>query len=85
MNHFTIAYIHSDMIDPGRLVTTSIMMAYMTANKLRMPVLGVRRHTNLGEEELRRVNYCSRHKLNFISGTMSPADKDEAANELESL
>ncbi|MEK5161707.1 metallophosphoesterase [Paenibacillus sp. FSL R5-0527] len=39
----------------------------------------------LGEEELRRLDYCSRHKINFISGTMSPADKDEAANELESL
>ncbi|RRJ63398.1 metallophosphoesterase [Paenibacillus oralis] len=39
----------------------------------------------LGEEELRRLHYCSRHKINFISGTMSPADKDEAANELESL
>lgn len=40
---------------------------------------------DLGEDEVRRLRYCSRHKINFISGTMSPADKDEAANELESL
>ena len=39
----------------------------------------------LGEDEIRRLHYCSRHKVNFISGTMSPADKDEEAGELESL
>ncbi|MFE5318598.1 metallophosphoesterase [Paenibacillus sp. NPDC056579] len=40
---------------------------------------------DLGEEEMRRLHFCSRNKINFISGTMSPADKDEAAQELESL
>ena len=40
---------------------------------------------DLGEEELRRLRYSSRHKINFISGTMSPADKNEETNELESL
>ncbi|UQZ85661.1 diadenosine tetraphosphatase [Paenibacillus konkukensis] len=40
---------------------------------------------DLEEEDLRRLRYCSRNKVNFISGTMSPADKDEAAQELESL
>lgn len=39
----------------------------------------------LGDEELRRLHYCTRNKVNFISGTMSPADKDEASGELESL
>lgn len=39
----------------------------------------------LDDEEIRRLNFCSRNKINFISGTMSPADKDEAAHELESL
>ncbi len=39
----------------------------------------------LQEEELRRLHYCSRNKVNFISGTMSPADKDEERQELESL
>lgn len=39
----------------------------------------------LQEEEIGRLDYCSRNRVNFISGTMSPADKDEAANELESL
>lgn len=40
---------------------------------------------DLEEDEIRRLHYCSRHKINFISGTMSPADKDEASGELESL
>lgn len=39
----------------------------------------------LDDEEIRRLGYCSHNKVNFISGTMPPADKDEAANELESL
>ncbi|NQX69816.1 metallophosphoesterase [Paenibacillus alba] len=40
---------------------------------------------DLDDEEVRRLHYVSRHKVNFISGTMSPADKDETAHELESL
>lgn len=40
---------------------------------------------DLDEDELRRLHYISRHRINFISGTMSPADKNEATNELESL
>lgn len=39
----------------------------------------------LDDEAVRRLNYSSRNRINFISGTMSPADKDEAAGELESL
>jgi len=39
----------------------------------------------LDDDEARRLKYCSSNKVNFISGTMSPADKDEAASELESL
>lgn len=39
----------------------------------------------LDEEDARRLHYISRHKINFVSGTMSPADKDEEAGELESL
>lgn len=34
---------------------------------------------------MRRLHYSSQNKVNFISGTMSPADKDEATGELESL
>lgn len=30
---------------------------------------------DLGEDEMRRLHYCSRHHINYISGTMSPADK----------
>ncbi|WP_242771246.1 metallophosphoesterase [Brevibacillus parabrevis] len=39
----------------------------------------------LASEEVRRLDYCLQHKINFISGTMPPADKDEATGELESL
>lgn len=40
---------------------------------------------DLDREAQRRLEYCSHHKINFISGTMSPADKDMEAGELESL
>ncbi|NBI29876.1 metallophosphoesterase [Chengkuizengella marina] len=40
---------------------------------------------DLENEEARRLFYCSRNKINFISGTMSPADKDEVEHNLESL
>lgn len=39
----------------------------------------------LSDEDLRRLRYISRHKINFVSGTMSPSDKDLGAGELESL
>lgn len=39
----------------------------------------------LEEDDIRRLHYCSRNKINFISGTMSPADKNDETNELESL
>ncbi|MFC3799345.1 metallophosphoesterase [Cohnella sp. GCM10012308] len=39
----------------------------------------------LDAESVRRLRYCARHRINFISGTMSPADKDLEAGELESL
>lgn len=39
----------------------------------------------LEDDAVRRLRYSSRNQVNFISGTMSPADKDEAAGELESL
>ncbi|MDK8182047.1 metallophosphoesterase [Paenibacillus sp. UMB4589-SE434] len=40
---------------------------------------------DLDVDEVRRLQYCSRNKVNFISGTMPPADKDEATYQLESL
>ncbi len=40
---------------------------------------------DLGYEDIRRLHYCARNKVNFISGTMSPANKDEASDDLESL
>lgn len=40
---------------------------------------------DLDAQEVRRLNYSIRNKINFITGTMCPADKDEVSNELESL
>ncbi|GFN31482.1 AAA family ATPase [Paenibacillus xylaniclasticus] len=39
----------------------------------------------LDDESMRRLRYCSHNRINFISGTMSPADKDAATGQLESL
>jgi predicted kinase len=39
----------------------------------------------LSEADERRLNYVLRNKVNFISGTISPADKDFRSRELESL
>jgi predicted kinase len=40
---------------------------------------------DLGAEEVRRLHYSLRNRVNFISGTMSPADKNTETHELESL
>jgi hypothetical protein len=37
------------------------------------------------QEQMRLLTYSSENKVNFISGTMSPADKDMGTGELESL
>lgn len=54
-----------------------------------LPVLFREEHKvslqELDTESMRRLHYSSLNKVNFISGTMSPADKDEATGELESL
>ncbi|MEH7238016.1 metallophosphoesterase [Bacillus sp. JJ1562] len=39
----------------------------------------------LSESDQKRLDYVLHNKVNFISGTMSPADKDFRMNELESL
>jgi predicted kinase len=39
----------------------------------------------LDNASLKRLRYSARNGIDYISGTMSPADKDEAAGELESL
>ena len=40
---------------------------------------------DMDDDGLRRLRWAATHKINFISGTMSPAEKDESKNELESL
>jgi len=39
----------------------------------------------LDHEVKKRLEWAAENKLNFISGTMSPTDKDESTNDLESL
>jgi predicted kinase len=39
----------------------------------------------LSDSDQKRLDYVMRNKVNFISGTMSPADKDVRKHELESL
>ncbi|MCC3358220.1 metallophosphoesterase [Bacillus sp. REN16] len=39
----------------------------------------------LSENDQKRLDYILQNKVNFVSGTMSPADKDFRTNELESL
>lgn len=90
--HIDTGSVHGNML-------TSVSISYkpyMKSRKSRQVVVAEELHTifkeerkvsvrDLGDDDIRRLHYCSRHKINFISGTMSPADKDEAANELESL
>lgn len=40
---------------------------------------------SLEDWDKRRIEYVLEHKINYISGTMAPADKDIQQNELESL
>ncbi|WP_127491526.1 metallophosphoesterase [Paenibacillus glycanilyticus] len=60
--------------------------AYMT-EELKPLFVSVRKVAvqDLGEEELRRLRYVTHHKINYISGTMAPADKDDSAGQLESI
>ncbi|GFZ96426.1 hypothetical protein GCM10008018_48490 [Paenibacillus marchantiophytorum] len=62
---------------PQVIVTEELKTMFMEERKVSVQ--------ELDDEEIRRLHYASRHKVNFISGTMSPADKDETVHELESL
>ncbi len=63
--------------------------SHLTAVQEELPILfreeKIVSLQDLDNEAVRRLQYCSQNRVNFISGTMSPADKDEAAGELESL
>ncbi len=59
-------------------------------NKEELPELFKGREKSINLYELdqrdkRRLNYVLKNSINYISGTMSPADKDTNANDLESL
>lgn len=58
--------------------------------KAELPFLFERRQQavsldDLSDDDRRRLHYVLRNKINFISGTISPADKNEETGELESL
>ncbi|WP_256758535.1 metallophosphoesterase [Cohnella sp. WQ 127256] len=59
------------------VMTDELVTLFQSAKKVSLQ--------DLAEDEVRRLHYCSRNKINFISGTMSPANKDDAAHDLESL
>ncbi|MFC5452137.1 metallophosphoesterase [Paenibacillus aestuarii] len=59
------------------VITEELQTVFKTERKVSIQ--------DLGEDDIRRLHYCSRNKINFISGTMSPADKNEVTNELECL
>ncbi|WP_340011735.1 metallophosphoesterase [Paenibacillus sp. FSL H7-0690] len=63
--------------------------SHVTTVHEELPILFREQQTvsllELDYESVRRLQYSSQNRVNFISGTMSPADKDMAAGELESL
>ncbi|WP_166240912.1 metallophosphoesterase [Paenibacillus turpanensis] len=90
--HIDTGSVHGNLL-------TSVSISYkpfMKSHKSRQAVITEELQTlfkverkvsiqDLGEDDIRRLHYCSRNKINFISGTMSPADKNDETNELESL
>lgn len=54
-----------------------------------LPIIFVQKKSikvdELEDQDLKRLNYVLKNKVNFISGTMSPSDKDMENEELESL
>ncbi len=91
--------IHIDTGSVHGNLLTSVSISYkpfMKSRKSRQAVITEELQTlfkaerkvsvkDLGEDDIRRLHYCSRNRINFISGTMSPADKNDETNELESL
>lgn len=79
----------SVVIDSNRPFFKTIM-AKEPMNDSSLPVIFKREHSFVKVDELddfdrKRLNYVLRNKINFISGTMSPSDKDVETNDLESL
>jgi len=61
-----------------------------SAEPAALPVLFERKKASvalddLSDDDRRRLHYVLQNRINFISGTISPADKNEETGELESL
>lgn len=75
-------------ISRGRLFFKSVPS--ISNQKEELPVLFEKTEASvsiddLGEEDRLRLEYVLKNKINYISGTISPADKCEKTGELESL
>lgn len=90
--HLDTGSAHGNVLTAVRISNRPIFRSYKSqsaAVQEELPVLFREEKKvslqELDDEAIRRLNYCSRNRINFISGTMSPADKDVAVGELESL
>lgn len=90
--HIDTGAVHGNQLTSVRITYKPVLKSRKSAAAVlteELPVLFRQERTvsvrDLGEDELRRLRYCSRNRINFISGTMSPADKKTDTNELESL
>lgn len=61
----------------GVAITEQLPSLFKTKEKVSLD--------NLDDNDKKRLYYVLKNKINFISGTMPPADKDEENHELESL
>ncbi|WCF11474.1 metallophosphoesterase (plasmid) [Paenibacillus thiaminolyticus] len=89
--------IDTGAVNGNRLTTVSIQgklffksVPVSKAGKIELPALFKLKNQNvslneLSDEDRRRMDYVLRNKINFISGTISPADKNEETGQLESL
>ncbi|NBD24249.1 metallophosphoesterase [Paenibacillus glycinis] len=90
--HLDTGSAHGNLLTSVRIATKPFFRSHKSqtaAVREELPILfrEVKKVSllELDDEAVRRLRYISRNRVNFISGTMSPADKDETAGELESL
>lgn len=77
-------------VNVGRGKTYFYSVLSEADKKQELPIIfkQTKRDVNLDEldkEEMRKINYALKNGINYVSGTMSPSDKDLENNVLESL
>ncbi|MCM3786455.1 metallophosphoesterase [Neobacillus mesonae] len=68
-------------MEPSQQTLQSEQLPYLFSEP-EQPAVSLR---ELDENAMKSLEYAANHQINFISGTMSPADKDVARGELESM